>query len=311
MKKGVLLSLVVACILFATTWLTAQQICNNTVGTQGEWTYEYWKDNGNGCMVLGSGGAFSCDWSNINNLLARKGLRPGTKDLKVTYTADYQPNGNSYLCVYGWTKSPLVEYYIVDSWGTWRPPGGEGFQGTVSADGATYDIYKTMRYNQPSIEGTQTFPQFWSVRQQKRTSGTITVGTHFNAWAGKGMTMGNLYEVSFCVEGYQSSGKANISSMSMTTGNVTPTPTATPTRTPTATPTRTPTPTPTVGRMGDVNGDNAININDALLIARYSAGYQPTPFNATLADVDRNGSIQITDALRVAQCSASTGSCTF
>lgn len=207
--------------------LSAQTICNNEIGHQDGFTYEYWKDRGEGCMVLGPGGTFSMEWYNINNLLARNGLRPGSKNQIVTFGVDYRPNGNSYMCVYGWTKDPLIEYYIVDSWGTWRPPGGQGFVGTIHSDGAAYDIYRTQRVNQPSIIGTATFYQYWSVRQSKRTSGTITVANHFNAWASHGMNLGNLYEVSFCIEGYQSSGTANVHRLTMTTGNGT-TPTTNP-----------------------------------------------------------------------------------
>ncbi len=196
----------------------AQTICNNGIGQQGGYTYEYWKDSGSGCMELGSGGTFSVSWSNINNLLARKGIRPGSMNQTVTYGVNYQPNGNSYLCVYGWTTSPLVEYYIVDSWGSWRPPGASS-KGTVTSDGGTYDIYETTRVNAPSIEGNnRTFQQYWSVRRSKRTSGTITCANHFNAWQSFGMNMGNLYEVSLTIEGYQSSGSANVYSMSMGTG---------------------------------------------------------------------------------------------
>src|SRR5690606_15088156 len=140
-------------------------------------------------------GGFEVEWSGINNLLGRKGLRPGSTNQIVTYSADYNPNGNSYLCVYGWTTNPLVEYYIVDSWGSFRPP-GMGHVGTVSSDGGTYDIYKTLRVEQPSIEGIQTFEQYWSVRTSQRTSGTITVKNHFDAWQDNEMVMGSLYEVS-------------------------------------------------------------------------------------------------------------------
>jgi endo-1,4-beta-xylanase len=183
-------------------------LTGNGSGQHCGYTYEYWKDSGNGSLVLRSDG-FSVDWSNINNLLGRKGIRPGSGNLVATYEADYQPNGNSYLCVYGWTRNPLVEYYIVDSWGNWRPPGGTSL-GTVTSDGGTYDIYKTERVNQPSIDGTRTFNQYWSVRTEKRASGTITLSNHISAWAGKGMNMGSFYEVSMTVEGYQSSGQATV-----------------------------------------------------------------------------------------------------
>ncbi|MBN2735525.1 MAG: glycoside hydrolase family 11 protein [Spirochaetales bacterium] len=239
-KITALIALVLLC---STGFLTAQSICDNSTGQQGGYTYEYWKDQGSGCMELGSGGTFSINWNNINNLLARKGVRPGSKDNVVTYAADYRPNGNSYLCVYGWTRNPLVEYYIVESYGTWKPPGASPM-GTFSSDGGTYEIFRTQRVNQPSIDGNTTFYQYWSVRTQKITSGTITVGNHFNAWAQKGMNMGSMYEVSFCVEGYQSSGTANVTKMEITTGGSN---TPVPENTPTPVVTNPPTPTPELG----------------------------------------------------------------
>jgi len=193
-------------------------LTSNSVGTHNGYTYEYWKDYGSGSMSLNSGATFSVNWSNIGNLLARIGVRPGSSNQSVNYGVNYQPNGNSYMCVYGWSQNPLVEYYIVDSWGSWRPP-GEGYKGTVNIDGAAYDIYETTRVNKPSIEGDTTFQQYWSVRQNKRTSGTINVGKHFAAWASYGMNMGSLYEVSFCIEGYQSSGSADVYSLSFGTGD--------------------------------------------------------------------------------------------
>ncbi|MBN2191274.1 MAG: glycoside hydrolase family 11 protein [Polyangiaceae bacterium] len=184
-------------------------VCNNESNVHCGYTYEYWKDQGSGCMTNKSGGGFSVEWSDINNLLGRKGRRPGSRNQVVTYDADYQPNGNSYLCIYGWTRNPLVEYYIVDSWGDWRPPGGEGHVGTVSSDGGTYDLYRIQKTG-PTIEGDKAFTQYWSVRTEKRTSGTITVANHFDAWENAGMSMGSLYEVSMCVEGYRSSGTADV-----------------------------------------------------------------------------------------------------
>jgi len=183
-------------------------LSNNGTGKHCNYTYEYWKDSGNGSLTLTPNG-FNVDWSNINNLLGRKGIRPGSGNLVVNYEANYQPNGNSYLCIYGWTRNPLVEYYIVDSWGTWRPPGGQGHVGTLTSDGGTYDIYKVGRTG-PSIDGNTSFTQYFSVRTAKKTSGVITIANHFNAWKNAGMPMGSFYEVSMTVEGYQSSGKAEV-----------------------------------------------------------------------------------------------------
>ena len=195
-----------------------------TQGIEDGYNYELWKDSGDTTMTLGAGGAFSCEWSNINNALFRRGIKFSDSkpyqehgDITIDYGVDYQPDGNSYLCVYGWTKSPLIEYYIVESWGSWRPPGSNDVLGTVTVDGATYDIYKTTRYEQPSIEGTKTFDQYWSVRQTKPTpvegnkiEGTISVTKHFQAWEAAGLEMGGMYEAALNVEGYQSKGKADV-----------------------------------------------------------------------------------------------------
>lgn len=193
-----------------------QKLYNNSTGNEGGYNYELWKDHGNTSMELKGGGNFSCSWNNIGNALFRKGKKfDCTKtyqqlgNISIDYACDYKPSGNSYLCVYGWTKSPLVEYYIVDSWGSWRPPGARS-KGTIFVDGGTYDVYETTRVNQPSIEGTRTFKQYWSVRTSKRTSGTISVSKHFQEWEKKGMRLGKLYEAALNIEGYQSSGKASV-----------------------------------------------------------------------------------------------------
>ncbi|PVF96223.1 concanavalin A-like lectin/glucanase [Serendipita vermifera] len=94
------------------------------------------------------------DGSAQANFTSGPGWNPGVYSRVINYNGVYKPNGNSYLAVYGWTRYPLVEYYIVESYGTYNPSSGATIRGSVTCNGSTYNIHSTTRVNQPSIDGT-------------------------------------------------------------------------------------------------------------------------------------------------------------
>lgn len=80
---------------------------------------------------------------------------------------------------------------VVENFGTYNPSTGAIQLGSITSDGGSYKIYRTQRVNQPSIEGTRTFYQYWSVRDVKRTSGSVNMANHFAAWQSSGLTLGS------------------------------------------------------------------------------------------------------------------------
>ncbi|KAI0544163.1 xylanase [Xylaria curta] len=183
-------------------------------GTNNGFFYSFWTD-GQGSVTYNNGAAGSYDvtWNNVGNFVAGKGWKPGAARV-ISYNGTWNgANVNSYLSIYGWTKNPLIEYYVVESYGSYNPSSGATKRGTIQSDGGTYDIYQTQRVNQPSIEGTSTFYQFWSVRQQKRVGGTVTIQNHFDAWTNAGLKLGSHDYQIVATEGYHSSGSARIEVM--------------------------------------------------------------------------------------------------
>lgn len=192
-------------------------ICTNGTGDRDGLFYSTWHDSGQGCLTLTHDGGYQVRWTldRQGNFVAGRGWRRGAFDRIVGYRVrHFDPGSNGYLTLYGWSKNPLVEYYIVDGWGDFTPPGPSAVPlGTVRSDGGTYRIYHTRRIEQPSINGTATFDQYWSVRTERRPIGrnsTITTSKHFAAWRRVGLVLGSLDYQIMATEGFGSKGRSEI-----------------------------------------------------------------------------------------------------
>jgi len=189
--------------------------------------YEMWTEGGNNNKLIWygpderGGAAFRAEWNNPNDFLGRVGLFWGNGNKYTTYgnlfcDFEFTRSGRStagvysYIGIYGWSRNPLIEYYIVEDWFgnqyqsdttpiTTNTTGGS-VKGSYTLDGATYQVIQSTRNNAPSIDGTRTFTQFFSIRQTPRKKGTISITRHFQEWAKLEMNLGNMYECKFLVE---------------------------------------------------------------------------------------------------------------
>ncbi|KAH6668227.1 concanavalin A-like lectin/glucanase domain-containing protein [Halenospora varia] len=183
------------------------------VKRQGNFYSSNWSDGkGQVKYTSGAAGKYSVTWGgNKGNFVCGKGWSTGG-DRKVEYSGTFAPNGNAYLAIYGWTTNPLVEYYIIEAHGTHHPSDSPEakVKGNMTSDGGTYEIMTKQRVNKPSIQGTATFAQFWSIRFDQQIGGTVTTGNHFKAWKEAGLKLGTHNYMIVAVEGQDSNGTASI-----------------------------------------------------------------------------------------------------
>ncbi|KAI0394622.1 concanavalin A-like lectin/glucanase domain-containing protein [Xylariaceae sp. FL0594] len=182
-------------------------------------------------FLTGSQGSFTANWYNPpgGNFVVGRGYQPGG-DMLVNYTGKFHTTGAAYLALYGWTRNPLVEYYVIEAMGNHNPSDNSSATqyGCLESDGGTYEIWQKERINAPSIEGDHTdFQQYWSIRTSMHVGGTINTGNHFRAWEAAGLALGDHVYMDIVVEGQAGGGSATITVGKTPTTSVPNTPTPT------------------------------------------------------------------------------------
>ncbi|MEE0084983.1 MAG: glycoside hydrolase family 11 protein, partial [Paludibacteraceae bacterium] len=202
---------------YTTKYSGGKEITSNSlISLDNGYHVEMWREINKGSMTIfgdSADCAFKANWDNSGDFLAQVGYIdvPATKeytDLGEIYAVyNYSKTGNggnySYIGIYGWTKNPLIEYYIVDD--SFTPNGSGMFWGTeeigtYTVNGVKYTLKVGKRVNAPCIEGSADFQQIFAVRSSYHTCGTINVTEHFKNWENLGIKMGNVYSCNFLCE---------------------------------------------------------------------------------------------------------------
>ena len=202
----------------------------NAGGTVDGQRWFMWFAGAAGCMTAHTSGGFTATWNNSGDYLARTGLQwnetqtfeqLGTIGADFRFTKTGTGGGYSFIGIYGWSNDPLVEYYIVeDSFGNGPAvPYATTQRGTFDVDGASYRIYSGTKTNQPSIHGTATFLQVFSVRKTPRQCGHVSISDHFKQWQSMGINLGKMYEAKVLVEAGGGSGSATFTTAYVTAGD--------------------------------------------------------------------------------------------
>lgn len=173
-------------------------------------------------------GTYSCQWNGSTNFVVGLGWDQGaarwvslkekrldtftqilSHNSNVTFNGTYQTqDSGSFYAVYGWVNDPLAEYYVVESYGASNPCTYGTQLGYLDSDDDTYQVCNQTRVQQASINGTQTFLQYFSVRQNQRTAGTVDVGRHMAYWNAHGMGDDYNYQV-FVTEAWSGAGNSS------------------------------------------------------------------------------------------------------
>lgn len=162
-------------------------VSQKSTGTDHGYFYSLYVSGGSASITFPQAGTyagnFQITYSNVNDVVGGKGWSTGSART-INYNIGSLSGSYNLVGVYGWTTSPLIEYYVCEL--------GSNIAGTrvntVSSDGHSYTFYKHQQVNQPSIQGTATFWQYldnWG-GSSTGSNRAVTMGNHVNNWRSNG-----------------------------------------------------------------------------------------------------------------------------
>lgn len=155
----------------------------SSTGTTNGFYWQCYYTTGSASITQGSAGNFSATYSNVGDVVVGKGYNPGSAQT-LGYNVGAISGSYNSVSIYGWTTSPLIEYYVCEMGSV---ASGSAIN-TVSSDGHTYTFYKHQQVSQPSIQGTATFWQYldnWG-GSSTGSNHTVTMANHINNWKSNG-----------------------------------------------------------------------------------------------------------------------------
>lgn len=152
-------------------------------GTINGYFWSLYREGGSATITHGSGGNFAISYSNVTDVVGGKGWNPGSAR-NVGYNVGALSGSYNFVGVYGWTTSPLIEYYVAEMGSVT----GGTYINSISSDGHNYSFYKQQRVNAPSIIGTATFWQYkdtWG-GSSNGSNRSVNMANHINNWRSRG-----------------------------------------------------------------------------------------------------------------------------
>ncbi len=180
-------------------------------GTDKGYFWTFWTaGNGTADMTFPNSGTYAGNFNikyTNKSCVGGKGWATGTNTRVINYNVGYLTGSTTYdfVGVYGWTQSPLIEYYVCEkglaAWNYTTTTGEYGESiGNNTVDGHTYAVARHLRKNGASIEGNKDFWQYLSNWGGQTFNGNkkVTMKGHTDYWkqyGGKGWGSTHNYQV--------------------------------------------------------------------------------------------------------------------